>query len=112
MQQLRRFYSLQANSLLESVVALSIISVCLYSAIIIYAAIFTPKTSARFYNSFNKTSEVFFTMQLAQDSLIEEYDTYNWEITDETQGGLKKITVNYKDSLQSYPQKSFYISNE
>ncbi|MCO6147922.1 hypothetical protein [Flavobacterium sp. NRK1] len=98
--------------MLESVVALSIISVCLYIAIIIYAAIFTPKTSARFYYSFNKTNEVFFAMQLAQDSVSERYDTDNWEITDETQGGVKKITANYKDSLQSYPQKSFYIPNE
>lgn len=112
MQLLRRLCKVRANSLMESVVALSIISVCLYIAIMIYAAVFTPKTSARFYNSFNKTSEVFFAMQLAQDSLTEKYASENWQIEEEGVGAAKKITITYKDSLQAYPQRSFYIVNE
>lgn len=109
MVRLRKLCNVDANSLLESVVALSIISVCLYIAIMIYTSVFTPKTSARFYSSQNKINEVFFVMQLKQDSLLEKYNTEEWNIEEEMMGNVKKITIKYKDSLQAYPEKSFYI---
>lgn len=113
MPLLKSLCKITANSLLESVVALSIISVCLYIAIMVYATVFSPKTSAKYYNSQNKTSEAFYAIQLAQDSITADYDTANWEIEEEeSTGNLKKVTVKYKDSVMSYPEKSFYIANE
>jgi hypothetical protein len=113
MERLKRLCSLRANSLLESVVALSIISVCLYIAIMVYASVFSPKTSVKAYSSQNKVYEVFYLQQIRQDSLLEQYNTDNWQIEEEySTKKLKKITVHYKDSVQAYPERSFYIANE
>lgn len=112
MVRLKRFGSVAANSLLESVLALSIISVCLYIAVMVYSAVFSPKTSARFYHSQNKINEVFFLMQINQDSLNEKFEGEEWQFEEATNGRLKTVGVKYKDSTQSYPVKNFYIINE
>ncbi|MNK23701.1 hypothetical protein D3C87_419990 [compost metagenome] len=112
MAQLKRFGNVKANSLLESVLALSIISVCLYIAVMVYSAVFSPKTSIRFYSSQNKINEVFFLMQINQDSLNEKYEGKEWEFEESANGRLKTVAVKYKDSTQSYPVKNFYIINE
>jgi type II secretory pathway pseudopilin PulG len=109
---LRNYCNYKANSLLESVVALSIISVCLYIAVMVYSSVFTARTTARFYIEQNKINEFFFITQIQQDTLLEKFENDNWIITEEPEGKIKKITVKYKDSLQAYPEKSYYIANE
>jgi len=110
MVHLKKLCNVKANSLLESVVALSIISVCLYIAILVYASIFSPKTSIKKYSSQNKIYEAFFISQVDQDSLLDKYLNDQWVIDEEIENNLKKITVKYKDSLQSYQAKQFYIN--
>ncbi|MEL1244923.1 hypothetical protein AAEO56_11665 [Flavobacterium sp. DGU11] len=106
----KKLCRVKANSLLESVIALSIISICLYIAIMVYAAVFSPKTSLRFYSERNKVNEAFFLLQIQQDSLMENYTNGQWEFEDEMTSKIKKVTVKYRDSITAYPEKSFYIN--
>lgn len=106
----KNYYSVKANSLLESVIALCIITICLYLASMVYAAIFTANTTSRFYMSRNKMDEAFFLMQTDQDSLLEKYENDRWKIEKEYYGGAERLIITYRDSLQIYPLKRYYIS--
>lgn len=109
---LKKYYSVKANSILESVIALTIISICLYFAILIFASVFTPRTSAKFYSTQNKVNELFFLSQLKNDSL--QYESPNEDLLIEEEivnDHLKKISVQYKDSTQFKFEKSFYVEN-
>lgn len=109
---LKKYYSVKANSILESVIALTIISICLYFAILIFASVFTPRTSAKFYNTQNKVNELFFLSQLKNDSLQYESANDNLLIEEEiVNDHLKKISIQYKDSTQFKFEKSFYVEN-
>ena len=109
---LKKYYSVKANSILESVIALTIISICLYFAILIFASVFTPRTSAKFYNTQNKVNELFFLSQLKNDSIQYESHDDNLLIEEEILNDhLKKILVHYKDSTQFKFEKSFYVEN-
>ncbi len=107
---LKKYYSVGANSILESVIALSIISICLYIAIMVVSAVFTKKTTAKFYNTQNKINELFFLAQLQGDSLIYDGTDENLIIEEEIiNTGLKKIKIEFKDSTQIMHEKSFYV---
>jgi hypothetical protein len=106
----KRYYKLSANSILESVIALTIISVCLYFAVLIFASVYTPKTSAKFYGTQNKVNELFYLSELKSDSISGENE--NLLIEEETvNDNLKKISIQYKDSTQFKFEKSFYVQN-
>jgi hypothetical protein len=108
----RRYYKLSANSILESVIALTIISVCLYFAVMIFASVYTPKTSAKFYGTQNKVNELFYLSELKSDSISNESEDENLLIEEETvNDNLKKISIQYKDSTQFKFEKSFYVQN-
>ncbi|MFH6946439.1 hypothetical protein [Flavobacterium sp. FlaQc-50] len=99
-----------ANSILESVIALTIISICLYFAILIFASVYTPKTTAKFYNTQNKINELFYLSELKSDSVLNNNEDQNLLIEEETiTDDLKKIAITYKDSTQSKFEKKFYV---
>ncbi|MFB9108524.1 hypothetical protein [Flavobacterium gyeonganense] len=106
----KKYYKPAANSILESVIALTIISICLYFAVMIFASVYTPKTSAKFYSTQNKVNELFYLSQLKSDSLSNESEDENLLIEEENiNTELKKISIDYKDSTQFKFQKSFYV---
>lgn len=106
----KKYYKLPANSILESVIALTIISICLYFAIMIFASVYTPKTSAKFYSTQNKVNELFYLSELKNDSIVNESKDENLIIKEEiVNDNLKKISVEYKDSTQYKFEKSFYV---
>jgi hypothetical protein len=108
----RKYCKLPANSILESVIALTIISICLYFAIMIFASVYTPKTSAKFYGTQNKVNEIFYLSELRSDSLSNESENENLLIEEESiNDNLKKISIQYKDSTQFKFEKSFYVQN-
>lgn len=110
---LKKYCRLKANSILESMIALCIISVCLYIAIMIFAAVFTPRTSAKFYNTQNKVNELFFLAQLKNDSLANESEDTNLIMEQEViNDGVKKIMIQYNDSTKFKFEKSFYIQDD
>lgn len=110
MESLKKYYDVEANSILESVIALTIISICLSIAITIFAVVFTPRTSAKFYNTQNKVNELFYLSLLKNDSLINENQDENLVVEEEIlEEGLKMITIQYKDSTQFNFEKSFYV---
>ncbi len=105
---LKNCFSLKANSIFESVIALSIISVCMFVAIMIYSTVFTPKTSSGYYISKNKADELFFIMQLEQDSA--DLNQTNFSIIEEWQSTeLKKLTLKANDSTWVNAEKKYYI---
>lgn len=106
----KKFYKLPANSILESVIALTIISICLYFASMMFASVYTPKTSAKFYSTQNKINELFYLSELKNDSIINESEDENLIIKEEIiNDNLKKISIEYKDSTLSKFEKSFYV---
>ena len=108
MESLKKCCKVHANSLLESVIALTIISVCLYFAVMIFASVYTPKTSAKFYSTQNKVNELFYLSQIKNDSIAND-ENENLLIEEETVNeNLKKISVQYKDSTQFKFEKTFY----
>lgn len=109
---LKKYYRFQANSILESVIALTIISVCLYFSIMIFARIYTPSTSMKFYTTQNKTNEFIFLKEIRNDSLTEENENINFQIEEEVLNtNLKRISIMPKDSTQFKFKKSFYVQN-
>lgn len=108
----KKYYSLTANSILESVIALTIISICLYFAVMIFASVYTPKTSAKFYSTQNKVNELFYLSELKSDSISNDSEIENLLIEEESVNDeLKKISVQYKDSTQFKFEKSFYVQH-
>jgi competence protein ComGF len=112
MAHLKKLYNLRANSLIESVMSMSIISICLFIAVIIYATVFTSKSSVNYYNTLQETDEAFFLLEINQDSLTERFETEGWEIEEENISLIKKIVVNKNDGDVRFPEKTFYILHE
>lgn len=112
MAHLKKLYNLNANSLIESVMSMSIISICLFIAIIVYATVFTSKTSINHYSTLNETDEAFFLAQTENDSLIEKFEDEEWQINEENTKGLKKITIRRVDNSVKFPERTFYILGE
>lgn len=103
---LKKYY--KANSIIESVIALTIISICIYIAIMVYANVFSPKTSIHYYSHQNQINEQFYLLQLQDETPIENIETTeNWLNT-----YLKEVTIMYKDSLSSNVSKTVYIHTD
>lgn len=111
MAPLKKYFNHSANSILESVIALSIISICLYIAVMVYASVFTPKTSPKFYTSRNKITELYYLMQLSPDS-IDALNTDNLKISHEwINASLQQIDIEFKDSSGVIVKNNFFIQN-
>jgi hypothetical protein len=106
MVHLRKYCNLPANSILESVIALTIISICLAVAVTVYAAVFNPRTSVGSYNKQNEINEMFFLLQVKKDSLSEDS---GFVIKSETHGNLTEYNIAYPDSTKTGTKKHFYI---
>lgn len=99
-----------ASSILESVIALTIISICLYIATMVFSFVFTKKSSPKFYNTINKVNELFYKSQLNLESI--EYDAENITLEKETVNeNLSEIRIQYKDSNDINFDKKYYIIN-
>lgn len=109
MGSLKKYCKLSANSILESVIALSIISVCLYIALLVYASVFRSDTSPKWYGAKNKTAELFFLLQVQDDSLYNNQDDKLIIEEERINTGLKQVTIKQKDSLGKTSQESYFI---
>lgn len=75
----------------------------------IFASVYTPKTSAKFYSTQNKVNELFYLSQIKIDSIAND-ENENLLIEEESiNENLKKISVQYKDSTQFQFEKTFYV---
>lgn len=107
----KKYINLKADSILESVIALSIISICLYISVLVYASVFTPKTSSKFYISRNKITSMYYLSQINPDSIEASFDnkiTFDKEWITPT---LQKIKVEFKDSLQNPIRINYFSPN-
>lgn len=93
----------KANSILESVIALSIISICLYIAVIVFSQVFSPRTSAKYYASQNRVGELFFLFEIVQ---------YNksYDIQTGLKAGLDKIN-NHQTSGVLFPESDMSLNS-
>jgi hypothetical protein len=69
MQYLKKF--INANSILESVLALTIISICMFIAVMVYATVFNSKNSLAAHLNEAQMQEMYFLMQVRPDSLLQ-----------------------------------------
>ena len=110
MVSLKKYCNLKASSILESVIALTIISVCLCITIMVLSSVFTQKTSLKFYDAQNKVNELFFLAQLQGDSLMYVSDDENLIVEEEiVNATVKKLHIVYKDSSEVKFERSFFI---
>lgn len=108
---LRNCINIKAESVLESVIALSIISICLYISILVYASVFSSKTSSKYYVARNKISSIYYLSQVEEDSL-EQVDDANLLIEKEwVTPSLQKINIAYKDTLLAPISFNFFIAH-
>lgn len=75
----------------------------------IFASVYTPKTSAKFYSTQNKVNRLFYLSQVKNDSIAND-ENENLLIEEESiNENLKKVSVQYKDSAQFKFEKTFYV---
>ena len=103
MQLLKKYY--KANSIIESVIALSIISICIYIVIMVYSNVFSAKTSVKQYATQNRLHEKFYLMELGLDERIENLEVSEVWINTH----LKEVQLNYTDSISVKSIKKVYI---
>lgn len=111
MKLLKKHTSLKANSLLESVIALAIISIGIYAAILVFNQVFTNTTSEKFHIEQKNINNYFYEIQLDADTLQSDESNYLFEINDYN-SDLKEYKINYKDSTKIKLRNHFYIINE
>ena len=111
MKLLKKHTSLKANSLLESVIALAIISIGIYAAILVFNQVFTNSTSEKFHIEQKNINNLFYEIQLGNDTFQNEESSYQFEI-DDYNSELKVYKINYKDSSKIKLKNHFYILNE
>ncbi len=97
--------------MLESVLALTLISICLFMATMVYNMVFAPQTSVKSYFNQNKANEFFYIRQIGHDSLVSAFDSVQWQVEEEQIGKISRITVMYKDSFNVSAIKTFYVAN-
>lgn len=107
MKLLRSYYKIGANSILETVIALSIISVCLFVTLIIYSSVLSPRTSLKKYVIRNRINECFHTMHIAPDSLLKNIED-DWII--DRNNNLGEYLIRYSDKHGIYGENRFYIN--
>ncbi|UMY66255.1 MULTISPECIES: hypothetical protein [unclassified Flavobacterium] len=83
----------RAGSLIESVMALAIISACLFIALGIYGQVFSKRTSARFYLTSQHIQRDYFLMQVTPDSVTSGLPQTEW-----VNAGLREFVVPQTDS--------------
>jgi hypothetical protein len=107
----KKHTSLKANSLLESVIALAIISIGIYAAILVFNQVFTTSTSEKFHIEQKKSNSLFYELQIGSESLNNEQSIYEFEISNHN-SDLKEYRIHYKDSSKIKLNNRFYIINE
>lgn len=108
MELLKKYIKQPANSIMESVIALSIVSICIFIALLIYTNVYTPKTAPKFYEFKNRNAELFFMMHFEQDSISSTSDDF--QVSEEIiNSKLKKVAIQNTDSSHLKIKKSYYI---
>ncbi|GAA4027089.1 hypothetical protein GCM10022386_08120 [Flavobacterium cheonhonense] len=106
---LRKYSNVAAQSVLESVIALSIIAVCLYIAVLVYSQVFTSKTSVQYYNTKNKLTTLYYMSQVYPDSVLplagDDFEVRYERVTTD----LLQVTIHERDSIGAKFQNQFYI---
>lgn len=108
MELLKKYIKQPGTSILESVIALSIVSICIFIALMIYTSVYTPKTAPKFYEFKNRSSELFFMMHFEHDSINPA--TGDFQISEEIiNSKLKRVAIQTTDSSHLKIKKSYYI---
>jgi hypothetical protein len=108
MELLKKYIKQPGNSILESVIALSIISICVFISLLIYTSVYTPKTAPKFYKFKNRNSELFFMMHFENDSISTANGDF--QVSEEIiNSKLKKVAIQVTDSSHLKIKKSYYI---
>lgn len=103
----------KANSILESVIALSIISICLYIAVIVFSQVFSPRTSAKYYASQNRVGELFFLFEIRHDSIMSETFSNAMKVEQvDLNNVLREISIEYTDTTENVYKRYFYVQKE
>ena len=95
--QLLKSYNLQASSMLESVIAIAIISVCLVIATMVYVKVIDTDYDMAYYMAQQEVSKLHY--QTLKDQSFED-ETFDYEVfkinkaTEDINPELKRVTFN------------------
>lgn len=109
MPLLKKHINLSGSSLLESVVSLSIISICLYVTVLVYTTVFNDKTSINYHSKTLECYSVFYNSLIENnnDTLIKNIQFEEEWITSD----LKIIKMNFIDSTGNHYIRKYYVQN-
>lgn len=107
MKSLKKHINPKASSLLESVVSLSLISICIYISILVYSLAFNEKISLQSHLNTLEGYRMFYEPDATEDlDSVSKYLTYTeeWFSTD-----LKLVQIRYKDSTGNHHGRKYYV---
>ena len=105
----KKYIKVKANSLLESVIAITIISISIYVSVLIINQVFSKSTSEKFYIEDKKMNELFYKIQFEDDTIP---NSTNFSIeTENLKNGLIKYDIKYLDSTKLKLKSNFIIDN-
>lgn len=105
----KKSFNCSGSSILESVIALSIISICLFITLMVYTSVFSVKSSAKFYTGQLRHETYFYYKLLQSDTLnASSFDIVNEE-TINIKLHIKKITLVFQDSLKNKTTTSYFL---
>lgn len=110
MKLLKKHINPKASSLLESVVSLSLISICIYVSILVYSLAFNEKITLQSHLNTLESYKIFY-----ESSINEDLDTDSipkslnyeeeWLSTD-----FKLIRIRYNDSVGNHHSRKYYVN--
>ena len=103
---------LQASSLIESVMAIAIISVCVFISTLVYVKLLESDYEIAYYKAKQKVTELHYLTVSEQLFEDEEYDFETYTITKEVDEYSNMINqVTFKISSKTKKEKILYLVN-
>ena len=103
---------LKASSLIESVMAIAIISICVFIATLVYAKLLESDYEIAYYKAKQKVSELHYQTTTEQLFDNDEYDYESFKIKKEVEEHSNSINkVTFEIISKSKKEKIFYLVN-
>lgn len=109
-------YSLKANSLVESIVAMTIVAICLSIAFMVFVQVYATQPSLKDYKTEQDAKRQYWYENHGVEDLLKDIDMIqvsNIEVHElEWQNGLSLLEISSKDSLQNRKVYRYVIEKE
>lgn len=99
---------IKANSMLESVIAIALISACIYISLLVCNQVFSKKLEEDINFEEKKMNNIFYELQVGTDSI---YNSNIYSIDEQNDGvNMKIININPMEGAKVKNKKQFYVN--